>query len=216
MKTFIFDLDGTLLDTLEDIGDACNVILKKYGFPQHKIQDYRKMVGNGFDMLMRRALPDELAQSPDRLSALTSEAKNYYLSNLYNKTEPYSGIIEMLEKMLSEDRKLAVLSNKPDKMTKEIITHFFPKIPFLKVQGALPALPLKPSPIALLNMLNELSCPAVDCCYVGDSEVDVRTGKNASIKTIAVSWGFRDRDELERENPDIICDRPSQLISIWA
>lgn len=211
MKNFIFDLDGTLLNTLEDIGNACNMVLRQNGFTLHEMSAYRRMVGNGFDVLVQRALPKNHALNPDEVASVTSEAKNYYFNHLYERTKPYPGIPELLESLVAQGKNLAVLSNKPDPMTREIMEHFFPAIPFAKVQGALPGVPLKPSPISLLKIMGDNGWLARDSCYVGDSEVDVRTGKNAQVKTAAVTWGFRDAEELEREKPDLLFRHPQDL-----
>lgn len=212
MKNLIFDLDGTLLNTLEDIANACNITLAKYLLPTHPVSAYRMMVGNGFDKLIRRALGSDTSLNDDEISAITIDAKNYYSAHLMEKTRPYPGICECLKNLVENGKAIAVLSNKPDPMTKAIISHFFPNLPFAIVQGAMPELPLKPSPVPLLNILQNFSWKPAECIYIGDSEVDVITGKNAHLKVAAVSWGFRDKSVLEREKPDFLCATPEELL----
>lgn len=209
MKNLIFDLDGTLLDTLADLAGACNAVLKKHSFPKHPLAAYKNMVGNGFAKLVRRAIPQGAGE--EEASALTAEAKAWYAEHLYDKTAPYPGVTEALLGLAEAGKGLAVLSNKPDAMTKEIISHFFPGIPFAAVQGAVPELPLKPAPDSLLNILSRFSWNPKESCYIGDSDVDIRTGKAAGLKTAGACWGFRGRDELMAEGPDFLLASPGML-----
>lgn len=214
IKNVIFDLDGTLLYTLEDIANACNSILAQHFLPTHPVAEYRMMVGNGFDVLVRRALGPGNFLDEKKIADITAEAKNYYFSHLMDKTIPYPGIRECLTELAGNGRSLAVLSNKPDSMTKLIIKHFFPDIPFSMVQGAIPDMPLKPAPDSLLDILENFSWKPDESLYVGDSNIDVITGKNANLKVAAVCWGFRDRQELESANPDFLCSCPDELIKV--
>lgn len=212
MKNLIFDLDGTLLYTLEDLARACNAILKKYSLPERPLSEYNRMVGNGFDKLVSRALPKNSGISGELATAITAEARKYYAEHLYDATAPYPGVPAALEQLISAGATVSVLSNKPDPMTREIISHFFPNIPFAVVQGARPDIPLKPSPAPLLHIIEKFSWNPAECCYIGDSDVDIITGKAAGLHTAGVSWGFRGREELEKERPDFIFDTPGELL----
>lgn len=213
MNNFIFDLDGTLLNTLEDIARACNFALMKNALGSHNLDDYRKMVGNGFDKLVLRALPPENLFTEVEICKITAEAKSYYTNHLYEHTFPYPQISQVLQELQKAKKAIAVLSNKPDPMTKEIIHHFFPEINFTFVQGGTKDKPLKPSPEVLLELMKKHSWQKDESCFVGDSDVDIQTGKNANIYSIAVTWGFRDKDELENAQPNFICSSPKELLS---
>lgn len=212
MQNLIFDLDGTLLYTLEDLAGACNAILKKYSLPERPLSAYNKMVGNGFDTLVRRALPQNSDIDEELAAAITAEARKYYSEHLYDATTPYPGAPEALDQLIRGGATVSVLSNKPDSMTREIISHFFPDIPFAAVQGARPDIPLKPSPVPLLRIIEKFAWNPAECLYIGDSDVDIITGKAAGLKTAGVSWGFRGRKELEKERPDFIFDTPGELL----
>lgn len=211
MKTVVFDLDGTVLDTCADIALACNTVLARRGYPQHPLAAYRQMVGNGFDVLVRRAVPADENMSQRLLAEIAKEARACYAEQMLERTRPYPGIPEALRHLQACGITLALLSNKPDAMTTTLISHFFPEIHFAKVQGALPDLPLKPDPAALLAMLKELEAPLATACYVGDSNVDMLTARNAQIYAVGVAWGFRGIAELESAGADLIARQPDDL-----
>ena len=148
MKAFIFDLDGTLLDTLEDIGQACNAVLAAHGYPTHPLAAYRRMVGNGFGRLVRSALPPAALQAltPEALTPLVDEARAWYGRHMREHTHPYAGMPEALTELARRGLTLAVLSNKPDDFTRTLINHYFPQIPFAEVRGGRSDTPLKPDP----------------------------------------------------------------------
>ena len=196
MKAFIFDLDGTLLDTLEDIGQACNAVLAAHGYPTHPLAAYRRMVGNGFGRLVRSALPPAALQAltPEALTPLVDEARAWYGRHMREHTHPYAGMPEALTELARRGLTLAVLSNKPDDFTRTLINHYFPQIPFAEVRGGRSDTPLKPDPAGPRAILAALGLEAGQCFYVGDSDVDMLTARNADMVSVGVGWGFRRRN----------------------
>ena len=213
MDAAFFDLDGTLLDTLDDIGSACNRMLAAHGFPEHPLPAYATMVGNGFTRTVERALPPVVraALSPEELEAFTAEARAQYAANLFDHTEPYAGMPEALAALAGCGLTLAVLSNKPDAWTVEIIRHFFPQIPFALVRGARPDSPLKPDPQVPLAMLAELGLAPLRCAYVGDSDVDMLTARNTGMLPVGATWGFRGPAELLNAGARLLPAQPAEL-----
>ena len=213
MDAAFFDLDGTLLDTLADIGSACNRMLGAHGFPQHPIPAYATMVGNGFTRTVERALPGAVlaALSPEEREELTAEARAQYAAHLYDHTAPYAGMPEALTELAENGLVLAVLSNKPDAWTEPIIHRFFPDIPFALVRGARPDAPLKPDPRVPLAMLAELGLEPARCAYVGDSDVDMLTARNAGMTAVGAAWGFRGAAELRDAGARLLAARPAEL-----
>lgn len=208
MQSAVFDLDGTLLDTLADIAAACNTVLSRHAYPQHPLAAYQQMVGNGFDVLIERATPADRKPDASGLADLTREARQYYSGHMMERTRPYPGITEALQRLVDRGFKLGVLSNKPDEMTCALIQRYFPGL-FSAVRGARPDLPLKPAPEALLRMLADFHSSR--CCYIGDSNVDMQTAHNAHIYAVGVAWGFRGTAELVAAGADLIIDSPAQL-----
>lgn len=209
--TIIFDLDGTLLNTLEDLTDSVNYALELYGYPKRSIEEIRKFLGKGVRKLIELAVPGGI-DDPFYNECLEANQK-HYSENMRNKTAPYNGIIELLQQLKEENYKLAVVSNKLDKAVKELVQDFFGE--YIQVAiGETADISKKPAPDTVFQALQELQSSAGKAIYVGDSEVDVRTAKNAGTKCVAVTWGFRDRDVLEREGADFIIDRPIELMGI--
>ncbi|RRD71029.1 MULTISPECIES: HAD family hydrolase [unclassified Desulfovibrio] len=216
MSAFLFDLDGTLLDSLEDIGNACNTVLSQNGYPTHSMQDFRMLVGRGFDHLMRNALPAATADSlaPQELARLTDAARAHYSQHMCQCTRPYEGITEALAELATLGEAIAVLSNKPDEMTVSLVRHYFPSVPFALVQGARQGVPLKPSPAAPLDMLRILAVPPDQAFYVGDSDVDIFTARNAGMTSVGVAWGFRGEGELRAAHADHIAKKPQHIVTL--
>ena len=196
MKGLMFDLDGTLVDTLEDIAEACNALLHPQGYPTHAIPAYRNFVGRGFTVLVRRALPSDVQLSPEELEGLVASARLFYSTTFLHKSNPYPFIHSSLYDLCKKGMRLAVLSNKPDQWTKAIVQHFFGDIPFCEVRGALPDVPLKPAPEAAFAVLRSMGLTPAECLYVGDSDVDMQTAANAGMRSIGVSWGFSSGEEV--------------------
>ena len=197
----IFDLDGTLLDTLEDLADAVNHVLQSLGCPQRSLEEIRRFVGNGAELLMRRALPEGRQGLEEALARFQA----YYGANCRNKTAPYPGILDALQ-ALGQRYKLAIVSNKPDFAVKALCAELFPGIP---AWGEQPGIPRKPAPDMLRHALKALG--AQSCIYIGDSEVDVLTAQNAGVKCLSVTWGFRDEDALAQAGAQRFCREPRQL-----
>lgn len=216
MKAVIFDLDGTLLNTIADIAHAANAALALHGYPIHPIEAYCQMVGNGFPTLMQRAVPQKLLPglSTNDLDKLVGDARNYYVVHPSDHTQPYPGISETLAVLHGAGLQLAVLSNKMDDLTNILIKQHFPKIPFARVLGSRPGIKLKPDPSELVSMLGQLGIAPDDAIYVGDSNVDVATAHHAHMKVIGVAWGFRGRQELEESGADHIIEQAAEILPL--
>lgn len=200
-KALIFDLDGTLLDTLEDLRDSVNYALRLCGCPERSLEEVRAFVGNGAELLVRRALPEGHPGFQEAFAAF----KAHYADNCRNKTAPYADILEALE-ALGKKYSLAIVSNKPDFAVKALCAEMFPGIP---AWGEMPGIPRKPAPDMLRRALEELG--AQECVYIGDSEVDVLTAKNAGAKCLSVTWGFRDEAALAAAGAEHFCRSPREL-----
>lgn len=210
-KAIIFDLDGTLLNTLEDIADSANEALRQWGFPVHDVDDYRYFVGNGLQVLMQRILPED--STPDEIQAGMKSFESEYERRWRIKTQPYPGIREMLRKLRHAELKLAILSNKPDDFTQKCVAHYFSDICFDSVSGKKAHLPAKPDPGSALQVLGHFDVTPCQSLFVGDSSVDMKTGVNAGMKTAGVDWGFRTKKELERAGAQVVVSTPEELIN---
>ncbi len=204
-------MDGTLLNTLEDLTDSVNYALGLYGYQKRSIEEVRRFLGNGVGKLMEIVVPDGL-NNPLYKKCLES-FKNHYSDNIRNKTMPYKGIMELIQQLKKENYKIAVVSNKFDKAVKELVRDFFGE--YIQVAiGEAENISRKPAPDTVFKALEELQSLREKTIYVGDSEVDVKTAKNAGIKCVGVTWGFRDRDVLEKEGADYIIDESMELMEI--
>lgn len=213
MHAAFFDLDGTLLDTLADIGSACNRMLAAHGFPEHPLSAYTTMVGNGFPRTVELALPPKVSTglSREEHEALIAEARAQYAAHLWDHTTPYAGMPEALATLENNGVLLAVLSNKPQAWTSDLICHFFPHLTFALIRGARPDVPLKPDPAAPRAMLAELGLEPSVCAYVGDSDVDMRTARNAGMLPVGAAWGFRGAAELRAAGARLMAQAPADL-----
>lgn len=211
MITAIFDLDGTLADTICDLGDAVNYGLEKLGCPTHDYESYKQMVGNGAKKLCERALPDDKKDNAGELHRLFKE---YYSKHYLDKTRLYNGIKETLEKLQSRGVVLAVATNKPEDVAREIVGKFLPDIDFVKVLGGVDYRPTKPDSTILVEIFAALPDVENRVYMIGDSNVDVQTAKNAGIESIGCAWGFRGRAELESEGADFIAEKPADIADI--
>lgn len=209
--TVIFDMDGTLLNTLDDIGDSLNDIMDQYGFPKRTMNEIRYFVGNGVIRLLELALPD--GKNNPRFDDCVHDYKAHYHSNMLHKTGPYAGIMELLHALHQKKCRLAIVSNKYDQAVKDLNELFFKDYVRVAV-GESEAVRKKPAPDSVIEALKELGASAEKALYVGDSEVDIQTAKNAGLKSIGVTWGFRERHELEEAGADFIIDKPSELLDI--
>ncbi len=206
----IFDLDGTLLDTLQDLADSANQMLVESGYPQHPTQLYRHFVGDGVNVLVQRIVPSGLEQQQkDRCIGRFLEI---YAGRWRRNSCPYPGINAMLAGLKNAGIRLAVLSNKPHAFTLQHVEHFFPGGIFEIVFGHRPGVAKKPDPVGLLEIAARMEKAPSVCCYVGDTAVDMQTGRGAGMYTIGVLWGFRNRQELEDNQADKIVHTPLEIV----
>ena len=212
-KLAIFDLDGTLLDTIGDLAEACNYMLAQRSLAPHTREEYHKMVGNGILKLVERALPEEL-RSTEYVLAAREDFLAYYVEHIDCYTRPYDGIREVLHTLQEEGWTLAVASNKFDDGTQRLVRSIFSEVEFKAVYGNCENFPLKPD-AALIELIME-ECGAVreTTTMIGDSGVDMQTAKNAGIRSVGCTWGFRSREELEEYGADYIVDAPLELLNI--
>lgn len=192
--TVIFDLDGTLLNTLQDLADAVNYALRKEGMPERTIDEVRRFVGNGVRLLMIRAVPD--GESNPLFEETFAQFKEYYEEHCNDNTKPYEGMIELLETLKSKGYSVAIVSNKIDSAVKELSALYFKGIVPVAI-GEKEGVRRKPAPDTVREALKELGRTAEESVYVGDSDVDIETAKNAGMPCVSVLWGFRDREFLE-------------------
>lgn len=212
-KLIIFDLDGTLLNTIADLGTAVNHALTREGFPDHPIGVYNMMVGNGVRKLIERAIPSE-SRSEENVDRLLKDFREYYDQHLCDLTTPYPGITPLLNELRSRGVNLAVASNKYDSAVKHLIGHFFPDIEFSAVCGNIEGYPPKPDPSIVFRVLNETPTAKAEVLYVGDSAVDIETAYRACVDSVAVAWGFRPRHELTSANPTHLISAPAELLNL--
>lgn len=211
-KTVVFDLDGTILDTIEDLSVALNDALTECGYPTLSVRTIQTMVGNGTDSLISRALENRVHQAEDEAKLKASYLPKYF-ANQKNKTKPFPGIIALLDELRKHQIKAYVYSNKPDFLAQEVVMHFFGNR-FAGVLGQKPnALP-KPDATPLLEMLAGQKVDLRTAIFVGDSNVDIFTGQNAGLKTIGVSWGFRSVAELVEAGANFIVETPEEILDI--
>ena len=210
-KTYIFDLDGTLLDTLGDLAASVNYALRTHGLPEHAIDDVRRFVGNGVRKLMERAVPDG-AGNP-LFDETFATFRQYYMAHSLDTTRPYEGIPETLEALKARGCHLAVVSNKMMAATQELCYHFFPDTIEVAIgEDEAAGIRRKPAPDTVFAALKALGVGKEDAVYVGDSDVDIQTARNAGIPCISVLWGFRDRDFLLQNGAETFISTPSELL----
>ncbi|MGN0706740.1 MAG: HAD family hydrolase [Faecalibacterium sp.] len=210
IKTVIFDLDGTLLNTLDDLADAGNWVCAQHGWPVHPAQAYKHMVGNGIPKLVERFSPD-FARMPEQLAATLAEFTARYDAHKQDKTAPYPGIPEMLDALDDAGVQTAVFSNKAHSLCGKILEHYFgPR--FAAVRGSMPGVPTKPDPAGLYALMEELDADPAQTLFVGDSDVDILTGHNAALPALGVLWGFRDAQELTAAGADALAHTPKEIL----
>ena len=208
----IFDLDGTLLNTIEDLADASNWVCRNHGWPTHSVEEYKYFVGNGMTQLVLRFSPPEW-HSPEGLAIILKEFMTYYDAHKADKTAAYAGMPEAVARMKEAGVSLAVLSNKADQMAGPVVEHYYPGL-FPLVQGALDGVPTKPDPTLLHKLMGRMGATKADTLFVGDSNVDIKTAKNGGLTSCGVLWGFRTRAELEEEGASIIVETPQELVQV--
>lgn len=205
----IFDLDGTLLNTISDLGNATNYALRTMGFAEHPIPSYNYMVGNGIRKLMERAQPDA---DPATIDRLLEHFRDYYDEHNTDLTHPYPGIPDLLESLRDKGVHIAVATNKYQKAADKIIRHFFPDIPFVAIMGQIDDRPVKPDPSIVFAILNRCPTPKAKVLMVGDSAVDMETARRACVESVGVTWGFRPVSELRNAFADHVVSLPSQIL----
>lgn len=208
IKAAIFDLDGTLTNTLTDIAAAMNRALRLHGLPEFPVDAYRYLVGDGAKTLALRAVRDraELAES------VRQEYQTYYQDHTLDATRPYDGVPELLHELSARGISVCVLSNKPHADTCGVVRHFFPDVPFASVRGQVEDVPLKPDPTGALLIAREIGVEPGEIVYLGDTDVDMRTAVRAGMHPVGVTWGFRDAAELMAAGAEKLIGKPQELL----
>ena len=214
LKLIIFDLDGTLLNTIEDLENSVNHALAQYNYPQHPVEAYRFMVGNGVNNLLKRAMPAELRENQDVHSKIRYEFMKHYTVNSDKFTKPYDGVVDLLKTLSDKGYLLAVASNKVHDATVELVKKYFPEINFIEVLGQREGFPVKPNPIIVDDILEKAGIKKTETLYIGDSGVDVSTALNAGVRFVGVLWGFRPRTELEAQGATEFIEKAEELLDI--
>ena len=209
----VFDLDGTLLDTIGDLAVACNAVLAVRGLPQHSYEEYCHFVGNGIMRLVERALPEPL-RTPENVASVRADFVKYYTEHIDTYTKPYDGIPELLRELVARGVQVAVASNKFQAGTEKLVRLFFPEIPFVAVLGQREGVPLKPDPAVVNEILSRTGAAKENVLYVGDSDVDMQTAAAAGVRSVGVTWGFRSREELAASGAGHIVDRPEEILNL--
>lgn len=212
MKACIFDLDGTLTDTLESLTYSVGETLKEMGLPGITADECRRFVGNGARVLMERSLEAAGEEDGGRINEGMEIYGRIFDANCTYHVTPYEGITDMLGKLREKNIQLAVLSNKPHQQTVKVVREIFGEDVFDYVQGQQEGIPRKPDPSGVLKLMEKMQVTREECLYAGDSEVDIRTGRNAGVRTIGVTWGFRTRETLLEAGAETIIDRPGELL----
>lgn len=210
-NTVIFDLDGTLLNTLEDLGDSVNFALKSFGYPTRTYEEVKSFVGNGIKDLLTKAVP--IGTDEETTLRCLQAFKNHYKTNMKNKTLPYEGIIALLKELNSKGIKLGIVSNKYDFGVKNLNKYYFKDLIPVAI-GEREGVRKKPAPDTVLTAMKELGSKKEECLYVGDSGSDMITAKNAGIKSVGVTWGFRDADSLRESGAIFLINSPKELLEL--
>lgn len=211
-STYIFDLDGTLLDTLHDLASSVNYALQTHGMPTHSVDAIRGFVGNGVRLLMERAVPDGAQNS--QFEAAFATFRQHYMQHSLDTTCPYPGIAEMLHQLKQRGCRLAVVSNKMMAATQDLVRHFFPEIEVAIGEHEAEGIRKKPAPDTVFQALRQLGVGKEQAVYVGDSDVDLQTARNSGLPCISVLWGFRSRDFLLHHGATTFITHPSELLSL--
>jgi len=214
-KLVIFDLDGTMLNTIDDLANSCNYILEKYNFPIHSVEKYKTFVGNGAKKLIERALPEE-KRNEEFVEKLHMKFVGYYSQHSEEKTAPYVGILKLLKDLSKKEVKLAVASNKFISATRSLVKKYFWEFEFSSVLGQREGIPIKPNPQIVYDVMNESDViDKHEVIFVGDSGEDMKTATNAGVDSIGVLWGFRSKEELEENGAKHIVEKPENILDIF-
>lgn len=212
-SAILFDLDGTLLNTLGDIADSANRVLKGLDLPTHDIDDYRHFIGNGIEMLMKRALP-ESRRDEATITSSTHSFRSIYSRHWNVHSKPYDGVLDMLKKLAGRHLKLAVLSNKPDDLTKKCVSELLPDCPFDMVLGHHSAIAPKPDPAGANRIAEAIDVPSEQILFVGDSAVDMETANAAGMYPVGALWGFRSLEELRDNGAKVLIRHPLDVLPL--
>ena len=210
-KLVIFDLDGTLLDTIADLAESANHALKQLGYPTRDVETIRTFVGNGVNKLLFRALPDE-EKTEENMMRMRTHFVPYYDAHNADLSAPYPGIVDLLEELQAKGLRMAVASNKYQEATVKLVKHYFPMIDFVEVLGQREGINVKPDPTIVFDILKKAGVSKEETLYVGDSGVDMQTAINAGVDAVGVTWGFRSRTELESFHPMGLIDKAEELL----
>jgi phosphoglycolate phosphatase len=213
-QAILFDLDGTLLDTLTDIACAANAGLKELGFPAHPVESYRHFVGDGAGCLALRILP-EGHQDDETVERCREIIRDEYAKCWADNTKPYPGVPELLVELQARGVPMAVLSNKPNESTQTVVKGYFPDCHFQVVRGALPSVPIKPDPAGALLIAEELDVPPGRFVYLGDTDTDMRTAVAAGMFPAGALWGFRTAEELTANGAEILLKKPREVLKLF-
>jgi len=209
----LFDLDGTLLNTIEDLADATNAVLARFGFPTHPVDPYYYFVGDGAEMLIRRALPEGRCDS-GTVRECVSRMREEYAKCWDRKTLPYEGVSGLLDALTGRGVRMAILSNKPDDFTKPMVARLLPDWPFEQVVGALPGVPRKPDPTAALGIAEAMRLAPAGFLYLGDTGTDMKTANGAGMHAVGALWGFREAEELLDNGAKELAEKPEDVLEL--
>ena len=212
-RLVIFDLDGTLLDTVADLANATNQALEQCGFPTHPVEAYYQFVGNGINKLFARALPAE-SNNEENVLRIRSLFVPFYNEHNADCSCPYAGVVDLLCRLQSSGVQIAVASNKYHEATLKLVTHFFPDIDFAAIYGQRESIPIKPAPDVVYDILRDTGIAKEDTLYVGDSGVDMQTARNAGVESVGVAWGFRSVEELLENGASHIIHKAEEILRI--
>ena len=219
IKLVIFDLDGTLLNTIDDIAECTNFVLQKHGFPVYDVEAYKNFVGNGVVVLLQRVLPKDVSETV--FNTVLLDFMHHYEIHKEDKTAPYEGMVETLEELQKKGILLAVATNKPHELLPALMQRFFPTIKWAAVFGGRKGIPVKPHPQIVYDIIDVINCnnPAQnvhpdEILYAGDTAVDMETANNAGITKVGALWGFRTKEELENAGADYIIKNPLEILGI--
>lgn len=213
-KAVLFDVDGTLVDSLGDLADSMNITLHRFGFPVHEPEEYKYFVGDGMENLVRRALPDGERHEEAVVRKCLLSMRSEYAKRWKTKTRPYDGIPALLDSLTHLGIRMAILSNKPDDFTRQVVSELLPRWQFEQVVGERPSIPRKPDPTSALWIAGICKIPPADFLYVGDTGTDMRTANAAGMYAVGVLWGFREADELLMSGARVLIKSPSELITL--
>jgi haloacid dehalogenase superfamily, subfamily IA, variant 1 with third motif having Dx(3-4)D or Dx(3-4)E len=210
-KAVIFDLDGTLLDTLDDLGDSTNAVLMRRGFPVHEMKEYKHFIGNGIYNLVVRALPEDV-KDREFIDNCVQEMREEYSKRIIARTHPYDGITDLFDRLKELNIKMGILSNKPNEATNYVVSKLLPSYEFAEVYGERQGVPRKPDPTGAIDMARSMGVLPSEVLYLGDSGVDMETANKAGMWAVGALWGFRDRDELVENGARAVISKPVELL----